>query len=147
MGAMSRHSASGQSVTVTSLGVWLRRFRVDRKLPLRVVAAAAEIDSTLLSKIELGKRLPTEAQAEAVGRFFGIPAVEMRARRLAEKFRGEKQKARVTHRALEILRAEMLSTADSGRGPRHGARAARRAKKGSASAIGRANARRPRKGR
>ena len=69
-----------------TLGSWLRQLRQVRKLPLRVVAAASEIDSTLLSKIELGQRLPTEAQTKAFAAFFKVPFEEMEAKRLAEKF-------------------------------------------------------------
>lgn len=38
------------------LGKWLREMRQARGLPLRVVAAAAEMDTAQLSKIELGQR-------------------------------------------------------------------------------------------
>ena len=69
-----------------TLGAWLRQLRQDLNLPLRSVAAAAEIDSTLLSKIELGQRLPTEQQMRAFAAFFKVPPEEMEAKRLAEKF-------------------------------------------------------------
>jgi len=60
--------------------------RQARKLPLRAVAAAADMDSTLLSKIELGQRLPTAEQSRALAAFFAVPAEEMEAKRLAERF-------------------------------------------------------------
>jgi hypothetical protein len=50
------------------------------------VAAVAEMDSTLLSKIELGQRLPTEPQTKALAEFFEIAFEEMEAKRLAERF-------------------------------------------------------------
>jgi transcriptional regulator with XRE-family HTH domain len=69
-----------------SLGAWLRQLRIIRKLPLRTVAAAAEMDSTLLSKVELGQRLPTEGQTKALAGFFKVSFKEMEAKRLAERF-------------------------------------------------------------
>ena len=53
---------------------------------MRTVAAAADMDSTLLSKVELSQRLPTEQQARALAVFFGVPAEEVEAKRLAERF-------------------------------------------------------------
>ena len=53
---------------------------------MRVVAAAAGIDSTLLSKLELNQRLPTATQAQALARFFGVPVDEFEAMRIATKF-------------------------------------------------------------
>ena len=68
------------------LGTQLRRLREGRALPIRVPAAAAEMDPTLLSKIENGKRLPTEAQTAALAKFFGVPAEPMHGARIAESF-------------------------------------------------------------
>ena len=72
-------------------GVWLRELRVKRDLPLRVVAAAAEMDQAHLSKIELGQRLPTEEQTSKLASFFGVNERETEARRIVEKFRQETQ--------------------------------------------------------
>lgn len=71
------------------LGVWLREARGRKGAPLRVVAAAADMDTALLSKIELGQRLPTPAQTVKLARFFGVDENDMHARRIAEKFRQE----------------------------------------------------------
>lgn len=70
----------------TTLGATLRRQREDRALPLWKVASAAEMDSTLLSKIELGQRLPTQEQAAALAKFFGVDPIELESMRMAEKF-------------------------------------------------------------
>ena len=69
-----------------ALGDMLRSMRKERTLPLRVVAAAAEMDSTLLSKIELGQRLPTEIQTKAFAKFFKVSFEDLEAKRLAERF-------------------------------------------------------------
>jgi hypothetical protein len=64
----------------------LRQMREDRQLPLWKVAHVAEMDSTLLSKIELGQRLPTQEQTEALANFFGLDVTELEGMRMAEKF-------------------------------------------------------------
>ena len=64
----------------------MRSLREKRALPLRKVAAAADMDSALLSKIELGYRLPTHEQAAALSKFFGLPRIELESMRIAEKF-------------------------------------------------------------
>lgn len=43
------------------------------------------MDSTRLSKIELGQRLPTVEQTAALVRFFGADAEEFESMRIAEK--------------------------------------------------------------
>jgi transcriptional regulator with XRE-family HTH domain len=75
-----------RSKTSQSLGDMLRNMRKKQTLPLRVVAAAANMDSTLLSKIELGQRLPTEIQTKAFAKFFKVPFEDLEAKRLAERF-------------------------------------------------------------
>ena len=63
----------------------LRALRVAAKVPGRVVAAAAEIDSALLSKIENGKKLPTSAQLAAMASFFKVPIGPLESQRMAEE--------------------------------------------------------------
>lgn len=47
------------------------------------------MDSTLLSKIELGQRLPTQAQTTALAKFFRVDVTELQSMRIAEKFLSE----------------------------------------------------------
>jgi len=68
------------------LGAFLRELREKRDLALWQVAPEAEMDSTLLSKIERGNRLPTQKQAELLARFFKVPVGELEGRRIMEKF-------------------------------------------------------------
>jgi transcriptional regulator with XRE-family HTH domain len=44
------------------------------------------MDSTQLSKIELGKRLPTHQQTAALAKFFDVDVTELESMRMAEKF-------------------------------------------------------------
>src|ERR1700722_12926024 len=83
---MSRHYSARQLATVRTLGQMLRKLRTDRKQPMWTPAAAAGMDSSLLSKIELGRRLPTDEQAAALARHFGVPKEQMQGALMAEKF-------------------------------------------------------------
>ena len=77
--------------------------RENSDLPIRVVAAAAEMDQAHLSKVELGQRLPTADQAAAIAKFFKIDVTEMEARRIAEKFRMEHADNPAASQAVQIL--------------------------------------------
>jgi len=83
---MSRTNTAGLAASHGSLGPILRGLRQKLQLPLWKVAAAADMDSTLLSKIELGQRLPTEEQTAALAAYFGVPAAEFEGARIADKF-------------------------------------------------------------
>src|SRR2546425_1535400 len=72
-----------------AFGDWLRQLRIDRNLPLRAVAAEAEMDSAVLSKVELGQRVPTAEQMSKLAKFFRLDETEAEGRRIAEKFRHE----------------------------------------------------------
>src|SRR6266571_2625196 len=74
---------------VPRFGKWLRELREQKGLPLRAVAAAADMDQASLSKAELGQRLLTEEQTALLAKFFGVDGKEAEGRRLAEKFRHE----------------------------------------------------------
>jgi len=68
------------------LGREIRRLREARELALREVAAATGMDLAHLHKIEQGQRLPTAEQCAALARFFGQPAADWEAHRIAAKF-------------------------------------------------------------
>jgi hypothetical protein len=59
-----------------------------------------------LSKAELGQRLPTADQADALARFFGEDPIELKARRIAEKFRQEHLGNPAAARAVSILHGQ-----------------------------------------
>ena len=91
-----------------TFGEWLRQMREAKKFPLRVVAAAAEMDQAHLSKAELGQRLLTAEQSAAIARFFKIDANEMEARRIAEKFRTEHADNPAALQAVQMLHDEPM---------------------------------------
>lgn len=84
-------------------GEWLRSLREAKELPLRVVAAAAEMDQAHLSKAELGQRLLTAEQAAAIAKFFDLDANEFEARRIVEKFRLEHADNPAAGQAIHML--------------------------------------------
>ena len=85
------------------LGDWLRAARRKKGEPLRVVAAAADMDTALLSKIELGQRLPTDEQSGKLARFLAVDEQELQARRIAEKFRMEFREHPAAPAAIMLL--------------------------------------------
>ena len=85
------------------LGKWLRALRQARGLPLRAVAAEAEMDTALLSKIELGQRLPTEKQIAAFAAFFAVSQEEMEAKRIVEKFWLDHRASTAAARAASLI--------------------------------------------
>jgi transcriptional regulator with XRE-family HTH domain len=85
------------------LGSLLRQLRLRREVPLRVVAAATEMDSTLLSKIELNQRIPTSDQTAALAKFFDVPLIELEATRIATKFRQDFGEGSVANKAVLLL--------------------------------------------
>jgi len=68
------------------IGSELRGMRDSRGLSLRQVAEATGMDTAHLHKIEQCRRLPTAEQCAALARYFGQPAGEWEARRIAARF-------------------------------------------------------------
>lgn len=104
-----RYSSKGKS-SPPRFGEWLRQLREERKLPLRAVAAAAEMDQAHLSKAELCQRLLTADQVAAIAKFFKVDGNEMEARRIAEKFRMDHADNPAALQALQMLNDSPLKT-------------------------------------
>ncbi len=100
---MARPKKANYTTTSQRFGEWLRGLREAKALPLRVVAAAAEMDQAHLSKAELGQRLLTAEQANAIAKFFGIDANEFEARRIVERFRLEHADNPAAEQAINML--------------------------------------------
>ena len=69
-----------------TFGQTIRALREEQNVPLRVVAAAVEIDSTMLSKLERGERFPTTSQLEKFAKYFEFPLEELSAKAIADRF-------------------------------------------------------------
>lgn len=100
---MARHKRTSNANSTQRFGEWLRGIRESRQLPLRVVAAAADMDQAHLSKVELGQRMLTAAQAKAISKFYGIDSTEIEARRIVEKFRFDYANNPAAEQAINML--------------------------------------------
>lgn len=100
---MARKKKATYTASSQRFGEWLRGMREAKELPLRVVAAAAEMDQAHLSKVELGQRLLTAEQANSIAKFFGIDANEVEARRIVERFRLEHADNPAAEQAINML--------------------------------------------
>lgn len=94
--------------STVAMGIWLRELREAREEPLRVVAASVSMDSTLLSKIERGDRLPTVKQTSKLAGYFGIPEEELQAKRIAADFLGRYGAHPAAPRALGMIRESLV---------------------------------------
>lgn len=106
---MARRKKENGSLTSHRFGEWLRGLREAKELPLRVVAAAAEMDQAHLSKVELGQRLLTAEQAAAIAKFFEIDTNEIEARRIVEKFRIEHADNPAAEQAIHMLHEDQAA--------------------------------------
>ncbi len=98
--------------TQQTFGNLIRSLRQQRHEPLRVVAAAIEIDSTLLSKLELGERLPTIQQLHNLANYFNIPLEELTAYVIADKITTSYDYSSTTLQALKIAESRIVSYLD-----------------------------------
>lgn len=100
---MARHKRATHPAPPQRFGEWLRGLREAKELPLRAVAAAAQMDQAHLSKVELGQRLLTAGQAAAIAKFFALDANDIEARRIVEKFRLEHADNPAAEQAINML--------------------------------------------
>lgn len=100
---MARQRKANHNTEPLRFGEWLRGLREAKGFPLRVVAAAAEMDQAHLSKVELGQRLLTAEQATAIAKFYKIDPYEIEARRIVEKFRIEHANNPAAEQAIHML--------------------------------------------
>lgn len=85
----------------------IRALRQGRGVPLRVVAAAIEIDSTLLSRFELGERFPTTEQLARFANYFQLPLDELSAQVIADRIIATYGTDEVTARAADMVRERL----------------------------------------
>lgn len=91
-----------------AFGKTIRELRKQRDEPLRVVAAAIEVDSTLLSKIERGERFPTEKQIADLATYFGLSVDELTAQAIADRIVSEYGYQPAILQAVKIVRERIL---------------------------------------
>jgi transcriptional regulator with XRE-family HTH domain len=100
---MSRQTVAKDETNGNALGFFLRELREKRHLSLWQVAGEAEMDSTLLSKIELGHRLPTPRQAQLLAKFFEVPIGQIEGRRIMESIVREHADNPAFGQAMQML--------------------------------------------
>ena len=93
-----------------NIGTILRELREKNNKLLREVAAAIEMDSTLLSKIECAGRLPSKAQVEKLADYYKADKNELLAALFSDKIvydlRDEKIALRVMKLAEEKIKKQ-----------------------------------------
>ena len=77
---------------------------------MRVVAAAIEIDSTLLSKIERGQRFPTETQVARLAEYLGVPPDQLAAYVIADRIVSEYGRQPATLQAAKMFQERIESS-------------------------------------
>lgn len=69
----------------TSFGEYIRHLREEKHLPLRKIAAALDIDTSTLSKIEKNERNANEQIIEGLSEIFEIDKADLKVRYLSDK--------------------------------------------------------------
>lgn len=72
-----------------TFGSLIFKLRTEKKLPLRKVAAALDIDTSTLSKIEKGERQANLDMIPVVAKFFKLDAKDLQVEVLSEKILNE----------------------------------------------------------
>ena len=65
----------------------LKELRLNKELLLRQVAAAIEVDTSMVSKFESGERFPTREQIEKLATFFKVPEEDFLVEAFSDKLR------------------------------------------------------------
>jgi len=68
-----------------TIGEQIRKLREDNGLPLRKVAAELDIDQSILSKIERGKRKASKDQIIQIAKIFSVDEKELLINYLSDK--------------------------------------------------------------
>lgn len=89
-------------VKMDSFGDIIKRHRMDKKLPLRKVAAYLDIDQAILSKIERGKRKATREQVLVLARFYKINTDHLLVAWLSDKIVAELAEESSSMKALQV---------------------------------------------
>lgn len=90
------------NIKVKIFGAYIRNKRLEKKLPLRVVAAYLDIDQAILSKIETGKRKATKEIALKIGEYFNISKEEIVVKWLSDKLVYEIEDEEFGLKALQV---------------------------------------------
>lgn len=98
------------------IGQQLRQLRETRGLPLRKVAAALDIDQSVLSKIERGERRATKAQILHIARIFEVDEKELLLSYLSDQVLYQLADEELALEALKVAEEKMLYRKNTGNG-------------------------------
>ena len=87
---------------MNSIGETIRNLRIDRRLPLRTVAAYLDIDQAILSRIERGERKATREYVVKLAQYFNVPESDLLIMWLADKVVYEIANESVAFEALKV---------------------------------------------
>lgn len=89
------------------IGDKIKELREKEGLLLRQVAAAAEMDPALLSKIERGERMPTKSQVLKIAEYFRIDKEELLVLFLSDKIVYSLKDEEYALKAMKIAEKKM----------------------------------------
>jgi len=100
-----------------SFGDLVRKYRNQKQLPLRKVAAFLDIDQAILSKIERGKRNATRGQVHQLAVFFGLEPEHLLDAWLSDKILRELDGEEEPLRILQAAERKVLYRTTHGTAP------------------------------
>ena len=89
-----------------NIGLYLKSMRLRSGKTLHQMAVSTDIDSTIISKIERGVRLPTSDQLKMFSNYFDLPFDDLNAVLVAEKIIKNYGLCDVTYKAIQIIEEE-----------------------------------------
>lgn len=102
-----------------SFGILIRKYRNERQLPLRKVAAFLDIDQAILSKIERGKRIATRRQVKQLAGFFGLDPEYLLEVWLSDKILRELDGEKEPLRILQVAEEKIIYSTSRKVGPKN----------------------------
>lgn len=101
-------SVKSKSGILKTIGTILRELREGKGLLLREVGAKLSLDSTILSKIEQGKRMPTKEQINALSDFYFDKKNEVIIAWLSDKLYYEVQDEDLALQAMQVAEEKII---------------------------------------
>lgn len=90
----------------------LKTLRLKQELLLRQVAAAVDVDTSMVSKFENGERFPTREQIEKLATFFKVPEddflIEAYSDKLTYDFNEEPLAIEILKQAIKKLKSKNI---------------------------------------
>jgi transcriptional regulator with XRE-family HTH domain len=92
---------------MTRFGKYIREERNKKSIPLRVVAEIANIDLSLLAKIERCERVATAQMIPGIATALGVKQDELKLKLLTDKIHGELQGIDLPPKVLSSIAKEL----------------------------------------